>query len=136
MTLSSIIYHAYRNADFLLIGRFLGTEVVGIYRVAFELGMTPLDAVLQIVNRVQYPIYARLQADAAALREQVAKLMGQSLEEMGHSQWIAHILKRLHLVNEGQRKRSNDGVAYAIEPAEVRDMMRRYDVESICETSG
>jgi teichuronic acid exporter len=67
VTLSSIIYHAYRNADFLLIGRFLGKEVVGIYRVAFELGMTPLDAVLQIINRVQYPIYARLRSDAAAL---------------------------------------------------------------------
>jgi O-antigen/teichoic acid export membrane protein len=69
VTLASIIYHAYRNADFLLIGRFLGKEVVGTYRVAFELGMTPFDAVLQIVNRVQYPIYARLQADAAALRD-------------------------------------------------------------------
>lgn len=57
---ASILYNVYRNLDFLLIGRVLGSRVVGIYRVAFDLGMTPLEIVLQLVNRVQYPIYARL----------------------------------------------------------------------------
>jgi hypothetical protein len=73
---------------------------------------------------------------AAALREQVAKLMGQTVEEMGHAQWIGHILKRLHLIQEGRRKRSTEGIAYGIDPAEVRDMMRRYDVDSICKSEG
>jgi O-antigen/teichoic acid export membrane protein len=59
---ASIIYHVYRNTDFLLIGRFLGTRAVGIYRAAWDLGMTPLEIILQVVNRVQFPIYARLQS--------------------------------------------------------------------------
>lgn len=59
---ASILYHVYRNMDFLLIGRFLGTSAVGLYRAAWDLGMTPLEIILQVVNRVQYPIYARLQA--------------------------------------------------------------------------
>ena len=68
------------------------------------------------------------------LREQVAKLMGQSTEEMGHAQWIGHILKRLHLLDDARRKRSTEGMAYAIDLADVQDMMRRYDVDSICKT--
>lgn len=65
--LASIIYHVYRNLDYLLIGRVLGLRVLGIYQTAFQLGMTPLEIVLQLVNRVQYPIYARLRDQPAAL---------------------------------------------------------------------
>ncbi len=64
----SIIYQVYRNMDFLLVGRFLGTRAVGIYRVAWDLGMTPLEIVVNLVNRVQYPIYARLQEHAEELK--------------------------------------------------------------------
>lgn len=63
-----ILYQVYRNMDFLLVGRFLGTSAVGIYRVAWDLGMTPLEIVLNLVNRVQFPIYARLQEHAQELK--------------------------------------------------------------------
>jgi len=66
---ASILYHVYRNLDFLLIGWALGPRALGIYRVAFDLGMTPLEIVLNLVNRVQFPIYARLRDDARALAE-------------------------------------------------------------------
>ncbi len=65
---AGIMYHVYRNMDFLLIGKFLGTAAVGIYRAAWELGMTPLEIVLNLVNRVQFPIYARLQEHAEELK--------------------------------------------------------------------
>ncbi|MEP6987081.1 MAG: hypothetical protein ABI970_15855, partial [Chloroflexota bacterium] len=73
---------------------------------------------------------------AADLRERVAALIGQSIERMGDSQWIGHILKRLHLADEGRRKRNTDGMSYAIEPEEVLDMMRRYEVQPIDELNG
>jgi DNA primase len=62
------------------------------------------------------------------LRERVARLLGQTSDRMGDGQWIGHIIKRLHLADEGRRKRANDGITYAIQPDEVLDMMRRYDV--------
>lgn len=65
---SGIIYSVYRNLDNLLIGRVLGTSVLGIYQTAFQLGMTPLEIVGQLVNRVQFPIYS-------ALREKPAELV-------------------------------------------------------------
>jgi O-antigen/teichoic acid export membrane protein len=57
----------YRNLDNLLIGRVLGTSVLGIYQTAFQLGMTPLEIILQLVNRVQFPIYAALRDKPAEL---------------------------------------------------------------------
>lgn len=68
-TLSSVFYNLYRNMDFLLIGKFMGQRAVGIYRVAFDLGMTTLEIVLQLVNRVQFPIYARLRDQPEELRD-------------------------------------------------------------------
>jgi hypothetical protein len=72
---------------------------------------------------------------SAALRECVAKLMGQPVEKLGDAQWIGHILKRLHLLDDARRKRSMNGMSYAVQPAEVLDMMRRYDVDVIRESN-
>jgi len=69
LAFSSIFYQAYRNADFLLIGRVLGNEILGVYRVAFDLGMTALDIIVNLVTRVQLPIYARLREDLPQLRD-------------------------------------------------------------------
>ena len=70
---------------------------------------------------------------AVALREKVARLIGQPVEKLGDAQWIGHILKRLHLVDEAGRKRGMDGIAYAVRAFDVTDMMRRYDVPTIHE---
>lgn len=71
---------------------------------------------------------------AAALRDKVARLLGQPVDKMGDGQWIGHILKRLHLLDEAGRKRGMDGVTYAVKPLDVIDMMRRYDVAVIYDT--
>lgn len=86
------------------------------------------EAVLQALDLLTYKTEGIVWLRATILREQVAKFLGQPLDQMGHTQWIAHILKRLHLLDESKRKRDNDGMVYAINPLEVRDMMRRYNV--------
>lgn len=69
VTASSSIYHFYRNADYLIVGKFLGKEALGIYRVAFDIAMTPALAVLNIVNRAGFPVLARLTGDEKKMRE-------------------------------------------------------------------
>jgi O-antigen/teichoic acid export membrane protein len=64
-----VINNLYRNADYYLIGRILGTSALGGYRVAFDLAMTPTIAVLTVVNRAALPVYARLSDDLVALRD-------------------------------------------------------------------
>jgi hypothetical protein len=94
------------------------------------------EAVLQALELMTRNVDSVEWLKAATLREEVAKLMGQPLDRMGNAQWIGHILNRLHLVNDGRRKRSADGMNYAIHPAEVRDMMRRYDVLPVENVTG
>ena len=60
VTASASIYHFYRNADYLIVGRFLGKEALGVYRVAFDIAMTPALTLLNVVNRSAFPIFSRL----------------------------------------------------------------------------
>ena len=66
---SGIIFHFYRNADFLLVGKFLGNEILGVYRVARDVAMTLAETVLKIVNRVSFPVFSRLADKVEELKE-------------------------------------------------------------------
>ncbi|MBE2182400.1 MAG: hypothetical protein IAE89_03140 [Anaerolineae bacterium] len=91
------------------------------------------EAVLQALELMIRGAEETIWIKAVALREQVAKLIGQPVEKLGDAQWIGHILKRLHLVDETRRRRDVNGMTYAVQPAEIADIMRRYDVNAIIE---
>ncbi len=78
---------------------------------------------LEILTRTQ-PEWIR----GVELREQVAKLLGYSNEQMGHAQWVGHVLNRLQLTDRNRRRAYSGGQMYSIPRDEVLDMMRRYDV--------
>lgn len=87
------------------------------------------EAVLQALE-----ILSRSQPEwikAADLREQVRQLLGYTNEQLGHAQWIGHILNRLQLTDRNRRKAYSGGQMYAIKREDVLDMMRRYDVLTI-----
>lgn len=56
------------NLDKLLIGSLIGTHGLGLYSVAYQLAMRPVQLVAPIVNRVALPVFAMAQADDARLR--------------------------------------------------------------------
>lgn len=64
-----IANYVWTNADYILIGRFLGSSALGIYRLAYETVVRPLSSVNPILNIVAYPVFARHQEDEAKLRE-------------------------------------------------------------------
>jgi PST family polysaccharide transporter len=57
-----------RNADNLLIGRFVGPRGLGIYARAYQLMLLPLSQAGFVVNYVLYPALARIQDDHERLR--------------------------------------------------------------------
>lgn len=65
---SSLLFHVYKNADYFLVGKLLGVEALGLYRVAFDVAMQPTDTIIAVVGRVGFPVYSRLSHDLAALR--------------------------------------------------------------------
>jgi O-antigen/teichoic acid export membrane protein len=56
------------NIDYLLIGRVLGPVALGPYTVAYQLIVAPLTRINPILTRVAFPIFAKRQDDAAALK--------------------------------------------------------------------
>ena len=56
------------NADYLIIGRFLGPETLGIYLLAYQLVTMPLARINPILTRVAFPVFAKKQTDNVALR--------------------------------------------------------------------
>ena len=48
------------NADYFIIGRMLGEEALGIYRIAFEMVVMPLNRINPIVTNVVLPGFAKV----------------------------------------------------------------------------
>jgi hypothetical protein len=89
------------------------------------------EAVLQALEIMTRNAESTVWLKAAELREQVRDIMGISREQMGHAQWIGHVLNRLALTDRNRKKAYTGGQMYLIDRADVSDMMRRYDVAQI-----
>jgi PST family polysaccharide transporter len=64
LTGSNIFNYFARNADKLLIGRFLGSQDLGYYDLAYRLMQFPLQGISAVVGRVMFPLYSRMQDDS------------------------------------------------------------------------
>ena len=89
------------------------------------------EAVLQSLELMTRNEVGETWIKASQVREHVARLLGQPVEQLGHAQWIAHIMTRLQLLDTGNRKRQMDGMMYYIRRDVVLDMMRRYEIATV-----
>jgi PST family polysaccharide transporter len=68
--------YAFKNADKLVIGTFLGPEALGFYWLAYSLCTLPADALTRILGRVLFAAFSRIQDDDAELRRGVLRTTG------------------------------------------------------------
>lgn len=59
--LSNAISQFNKNLHFLIVGKFLGEGVLGIYKIAYELAMTPALALFVVVTKSSFPVFSKLQ---------------------------------------------------------------------------
>ncbi len=52
-----------RNADNILIGRFLGATDLGVYTMAYRLMLWPVQNISGVVARALFPVFSRMQTD-------------------------------------------------------------------------
>jgi PST family polysaccharide transporter len=64
-----IVNYFIRNADNLLIGRFLGATELGYYSFAYRLMLWPVQNISSVVGRVLFPALSRLQSDKRSLAD-------------------------------------------------------------------
>jgi PST family polysaccharide transporter len=85
-----------RNVDDILIGRFLGPQVLGLYQKAYELLMLPMRHVTGPVTGVAVPSLSRLQAEPERFRDAYRRMLDLVLIVstpmaawlVGSTQWI------------------------------------------------
>jgi len=63
-----VAWYIYDNSDRLLVGKFLGDQVLGYYTMAIRLTTELASRVLAIINQVAFPLYSRLQDDLERLK--------------------------------------------------------------------
>lgn len=69
VTGNRILWYFNQHFDILIIGKFLGDNILGIYRIAFVLGRAPLKKIWAMVSRVMLPIFSKLQTDNVRIRK-------------------------------------------------------------------
>ena len=55
--------YAIRNADYLLIGRYLGAQELGYYTLAYRILLFPVQNIAAVIGRVLYPVLSTFQDD-------------------------------------------------------------------------
>ena len=58
-----LVYYVHRNADNLLIGRFLGASALGVYALAYNVMLQPMSRIAGPVQEVLFPAFSRMQDD-------------------------------------------------------------------------
>lgn len=59
----SIFNYFARNADYLLIGRYLGAQDLGYYTLAYRILLFPIQNISAVIGRVMYPVLSTMQDD-------------------------------------------------------------------------
>lgn len=59
-----VLFYLNRNADNILIGRFVGTTALGAYALAYNVMLIPFSRLAEPIQEVLFPVFARLQDDA------------------------------------------------------------------------
>jgi PST family polysaccharide transporter len=58
-----------RNADNLLVGKFMGSVSLGIYNRAYTIMLLPVRQVIAVLSRVMFPALSQIQGEKARVRE-------------------------------------------------------------------
>lgn len=62
------------NVDYIILGRFLGGETLGIYMIAYQLVVEPLVKINPVLTRVAFPVFAKRQEEDDVLRRGYCEL--------------------------------------------------------------
>lgn len=66
---TNVALYLLNEGDDIFVGKVLGTDTLGIYRMAYQYGNLPATEIAQVISQVTFPAYARLQHNLLKLRD-------------------------------------------------------------------
>lgn len=67
VTLYGIFHYLAQEGDTMVVGKLLGTQSLGIYQMAYKFSTLPISEITDVVNKVVFPVYARIADDRVRL---------------------------------------------------------------------
>jgi PST family polysaccharide transporter len=64
----NVVNYFTRNADNLLVGRYLGATPLGLYGLAYRIMLYPMQSIASVISRVMFPVYSQIRDDDARFR--------------------------------------------------------------------
>lgn len=62
-----IFNYLAQEGDAIILGRIMGSSILGLYQMAEKISLLPISEVSDVVNKVVFPIYARIETDKKRL---------------------------------------------------------------------
>lgn len=72
---STILIFLITQGDDILVGRMLGVTALGFYQMAYLLSNLPSTEITDVISRVTFPAYSKLQDDLVKMREAYLKVL-------------------------------------------------------------
>jgi len=72
---SSILLFLSTQGDDILVGKLLGTTMLGYYQMAYRISNMPATEITHMISKVAFPFYAKLQDDTPSLRNVYLKTL-------------------------------------------------------------
>jgi O-antigen/teichoic acid export membrane protein len=69
----NLVNYFSRNADNTIVGRFLGAYQLGFYQLAYNLMLYAVQNISQVMGRVLFPVFAKVQDDNERFRQAYTK---------------------------------------------------------------
>ncbi len=69
----SILNYFGENSDNIVVGRLLGATPLGIYQMAYRVSITPITEISDVVNKVIFPVYSKIDEDRQRLKNAFVK---------------------------------------------------------------
>ncbi|PCJ27272.1 MAG: hypothetical protein COA96_03555 [SAR86 cluster bacterium] len=76
---SIIVRYLYVSLDVVIAGRVWTPETLGMYAVALQLAVLPLNKIMPMIRQVAFPAYSKTQSDPAKVRSYVVESMGLAM---------------------------------------------------------
>lgn len=71
----NILNYFARNMDQLLIGKFLGSQALGYYSLAYKIMLYPLQNISWVIVKVMFPAFSKVQHDLEKVRSSYIKMV-------------------------------------------------------------
>src|SRR3990172_4820096 len=72
---TSIFNYLTHNIDYLLIGKMLGAQPLGVYTLAFNVTYIVRGQIMDVINKVFFPVYSKIQDDLITIKRYYFKVI-------------------------------------------------------------